>query len=215
MYLSIYHLSIYLCVYLSIHPSTHSSIITYPSIYIYLYPFILSLHIRLSTSLSTHQSTPVLLSVYTQCVVLLLGNMYNISTYEHSTHSVNSLHLNTNISTCPPPSPLNTVTRVLTRTRNSDTCPCIYNFRLAFVCISRVCTLMCATCSYKIMAVRILKLLIIPSRFDPAALRLLYGSIWMVLQKKWKIHVQAAEVRRLRGAEGCALCGQIWNDRTG
>ena len=95
-------LSIYLCVYLWIHPSTHSSIITYPSIYIYLYPFILSLHIRLSTSLSNHQSTPVLLSVYTKCVVLLLGNMYNISTQYTFCQQSTPQHQYINMSPPPP-----------------------------------------------------------------------------------------------------------------
>jgi hypothetical protein len=55
------------------------------------------------------------------------------------------------------------------------------------------------------MAVQILKLLIIPFPSLPVAYLLLYGSISMVLQKKRESLVQAAEMRWLRGANGCAL----------
>ena len=136
----------------------------YLSHYIYLYPFILSLHISLSTSLSTHQSTPLFLSVYTQCVALLLGNMYKISTRYTFCQQSTPKHQNIHVSTT-----LNTVTRVPTSTRISDTCRCIYTLQVVFVSISRVCTSMCAACSYRIMAVRIVKHLIIPFPCVPVA----------------------------------------------
>ena len=87
----------------------------------------------------------------------------------------------------------------------TDTWPYIYTPHVAFVGISRLCTLMCATCSYEIMAAQMLKLLIIPFPSFPFAQTLLYGSTSMVLRKKREGLVQPAEMIWLRGAKECAL----------
>jgi len=109
MYLSIYHLSVY--IYPSIHPSIHLSIITYLSFYIYFGLFILSLLICFSTSVSTLQTPSVFLSVYIQCVVLLLGNTHNILSQHTFCQQSAPKHQNINMSTA-----LNTV----------HTCPYTY-----------------------------------------------------------------------------------------
>jgi hypothetical protein len=194
---------IYPSICLSIHSSIHPSIHHYVSVYLCLFA---SIHF-LSTCLTFYSF--IYLSIYLRnslCLHLSIPtqnlNFFYLlacTTFEKQHTFCQQSTPDSKTATCPPRV---TLLHVSFHVPGTDTWPCIYTLRVAFVSISHLCTSLCVACTYESRPVRSLKLLVTPF---PVPSPLHYCSMPMALKGKREFPVQFAEMRWLRRAKRCAL----------